>query len=153
MDTYNKDLTSIFLMYLDANNLYGWPMCKKLPLKGFNWAKNLDRYTPEFIKNYDDNSNLGYLLEVDIAYPKNLQKAHSDLPFLPERRKKLNASKYSKAIQKERKNNPSFLPDQKNKLVTTLYDKQTYVAQMSTLKQALNHGLISTKVHRVIRFV
>ena len=33
---------SSFLMYLDANNLYGWVMCKKLPLNGFLWAKNFD---------------------------------------------------------------------------------------------------------------
>ena len=50
------------------------------------WAKNLDIYTDKFIKNYDDNINLGYLLEADIEYPKQLQGAHSDLPFLPEKK-------------------------------------------------------------------
>ena len=56
-------------MYLDANNLYGWAMCKKLPLNRFIWAENSDRYTSDFIKNYAENSDLGYLLEVDISYP------------------------------------------------------------------------------------
>ena len=125
MPNYNKNHSSSYLQYLDANNLYGWAMCKKLPLNGYMWAKNLDIYTDKFIKNYDDNRNLGYLLEVDIEYPKQLQKAHSDLPFLPEK---------------------------KDKLLATLEDKQKYVVQMSTLKQALNHGLILKNIHRVIKF-
>ena len=112
-------------MYLDANNLYGWAMFKKLPLNGFLWAKNLNQYASDFIKNYDENSDLGYLLEVDINYPKHLRKLHSDLPFLPVKQ---------------------------NKLLTTLEDKKNYVVHISALKQALNHGLELEKVHRVIMF-
>ena len=83
-----------------------------------------------FIKNYDENSDKGYILEVDIEYPKNLRKLHSDLSFLPERMK----------INKC------------NKLVCTVQDKENYVAHIRFLKQALNHGLILKKVHRVIQF-
>ena len=61
---------------------------------------------------------------------KNLHKLHSDLPFLPERLK----------IKKVKK------------LVCTIEDKENYVVHIKTLKQALNHGLILTKVHRVIQF-
>ena len=64
-------------------------MCKKLPLNGFLWSKNLSKYTSDFIKNYDENSDLGYLLELDIKYPMHLHKLHSDLPFLPEKQNKL----------------------------------------------------------------
>ena len=39
-----------------------------------------------------------------------------------------------------------------NKLIATIQDKQKYVVTMSTLKQALNHGLILVKVHRVIEY-
>ena len=38
-------------------------------------------------KNYDKNSDTGYILEVDIEYPKGLHKLHSDLAFLPEKNK------------------------------------------------------------------
>ena len=53
-------------------------MSKKLALNGFLWAKNLNQYTSDFIKYYDENSNLGYLLEVDINYPKHLHELRSD---------------------------------------------------------------------------
>ena len=71
-----------------------------------------------FIKNYDENSDKRYILEVDVECPKNFHKLHSDLPFLPER---IKINKCSK-------------------LVCTLYDKENYVIHMRALKQALNYG-------------
>ena len=62
-------------------------MCKKLPVGDFKWVDDLSIFTEDFIKNYDENSNKGYIFEVDVEYPKNLHKLHSDLPFLPERMK------------------------------------------------------------------
>ena len=57
-------------MYLDANNLYGWGMPQKLPVNGFKWVKKLSKFNEDFIKIYDENSNKGYILEVDVEYPK-----------------------------------------------------------------------------------
>ena len=74
-------------MYLDANNLYGWAMCKMLPIGSFRWATNLSKYTEYYIKNYNENSDTGYFLEVDIEYPKTLWGLYKDLPFLPEKKK------------------------------------------------------------------
>ena len=74
-------------MYLDANNLYGWGMSQKLPGNGFKWVKKLSKSDEDFIKNYDENSNKRYILEVDVEYPKNLFNLHSDLPFLAEKKK------------------------------------------------------------------
>ena len=71
MKNYNKNIPSSYLMYLDANNLYGWAMCKKLSVSNFIWADDLSIYTENFIKNYDENSDYGSILEVDIEYPKN----------------------------------------------------------------------------------
>ena len=61
-------------------------------------------------------------------------------------------TRYSDPIQKVRKNNPFFPATQIPKLLTILCDKDRYIAQMSTLSQALNHGLVLEKVHRVIKF-
>ena len=130
MKNYNKDIPSSYLMYLDGNNLYGWEMCKKLPVTNFMWSDDLSRYTEDFIKNYDENSDYGSILEVDIEYPKTLWGLHKDLPFLAERRKLGNVEK----------------------VVTNIEDKENYVIHISALKQALNHGLILKKVHRVTEF-
>ena len=65
-------------------------MCKKLPVRDFKWLDNLSMFTEEFIKNYDENGDKGYTYEVDVEYPKKLCSVHSDLLFLPERRKSIN---------------------------------------------------------------
>ena len=130
MNNYNRYKEESFLQYLDANNLYGWAMSQKLPVSGFKWKKNMSKFNEEFIKNYDEDSNKGYVLEVDVKYPKNLHGLYEDLPFLPERMK----------------------IDKCKKLVCNLYDKTNYVVHIRSLKQALNQGLILKKVHRVIQF-
>ena len=105
-------------------------MSEPEPVNGFKWLEDLSKIDEDFIKNYDNDSDKGYILEVDVEYPKNLHDLHSDLKFLPERMKN----------------------DKCNKLVCNLYDKKNYVAHIRSLKQALNHRLILKKVHRVIRF-
>ena len=87
MKNYNKCKEESFLQYLGANNLYGWAVSQKLPVKGFKWQKNISKFTEEFKKNYDEDSDKGYILEVDVKYPKNLHGLHEDLPFLPKRMK------------------------------------------------------------------
>ena len=49
--------------------------------------KNTSKFNENFIKNYDEDSNIGYILEADAEYPKRLQNLHNDLPFLRERMK------------------------------------------------------------------
>ena len=91
-------------------------MSQKLPVNGFKWVKDLSKFNESFIKNYDGNSDKGYILEIDVEYPKNLHKLHIDLPFLPERKK----------IRKC------------HKLVCTVEDKENYFVHIRVLKQALN---------------
>ena len=130
MKNYDKNIESSYLMYLDANNLYGWVMSPKLHVNGFKWENDLSRFNEDFIKNYNENSDIGYFLEVDVEYPKKLFSSHKDLPFLPERKK----------LEKV------------EKLVCSIEDKEKYVIHIRALKQALNHGLILKRVHRVIQF-
>ena len=120
MKDYNKNIESSYIQYLDANNLYGWDMSQRLLVNNFKWVE-------EFIKNYNENSYKGYILEVDIKYPKKLQDLHSDLP---------------KRIK----------VDKCKKLVCDLHNKKEYVVHIESLKQALNHGLKLKRVHRIIEF-
>ena len=123
MKNYDKKIISSYLMYLNANNFYGWEMSQKLPVNGFEWVKKLSKFDERLITGNDENSNKGYFLEVDVEYPKNSLNLHMDLPFLPEKNK----------IKKC------------DKLVCNIYDKENYVAHIRALKQALNHGLILKK--------
>ena len=105
-------------------------MSQKLPVNGLEWEKKLSKFDERFIKNYNENSDKRYFLEVDVEYPKNLFSLHSDVPFLPERKK----------IEKC------------NQLICDFHDKKNYVFHTKALKQELNHGLILKKVPRVISF-
>ena len=84
MKNYNNSEKSYYIQFLDANNLYGWAMSKKLPVNEFKWTDN-NIINEEFIKNYNEKDKKGYILEVDIKYLKTLHDLHSDLLFLPER--------------------------------------------------------------------
>ena len=84
----------------------------------------------EFIRNYDEDSDMRYILEVTIDYPKDLHDLHKDLPFLP-LRMKINKC---------------------NKFLCNLYDRKNYIAQVRILKQALDHGLVFKKLHKVVIF-
>ena len=80
MQNYNNNEESPYIQYLDANNLYGWAMSKKLPVNGFKWTDSDKTAEPsakhvtneEFIKSYNENNDKGYIFEVDVKYPKGL---------------------------------------------------------------------------------
>ena len=57
-------------------------MSQLLPVDGFDWVKNLSKIDEDFIKNYEEDSNKGYIFDVDIEYPTELHHLHSDLLFL-----------------------------------------------------------------------
>ena len=105
MKNYNKNIESSYLMYLDASNLYRWAMSQKLPVNGFKWVKQeeLSKFNEDFIKNYDENGNIGYFLEVDIDYPKELFNLHKELPFLPKTKKVNKVEKLISSIEDKEK--------------------------------------------------
>ena len=86
MKNFNEDMISSYPIYLDASNLYGWAMPQKLPMNGFKWVNKLSQFNENFIRNCNENSDIGYFLEVDIDYPEKLCNLHKDLPFLPEKK-------------------------------------------------------------------
>ena len=132
MRNYDKNNESSYIAYLDANTLYGWVMSQILPVNGLKWVEKsrLSEFNEDFIKLYDEDSNTGYFLEVDVKYPKTLFNSHKDLPFLRE----------IKMVEKI------------EKLICSIEDKEKNVIHIRALKQALNHGLKFLKVHRVIQF-
>ena len=81
MKDYDKNKESSYIQYWDVNNLYGWAMLQKLPVNNFEWIKDTSQFNEDFIKNYNEESDEGYFLEVDVQYLKNLNELYNDLPF------------------------------------------------------------------------
>ena len=130
--SFNKNKLKKYLMYLDANNLYGCAMSEKLPTHGFKWL------TSGEMENLFNNrvvqiwEKTPCILEVDLEYPENLHDLHNDYPFCPER--------------VECKNGVE-------KLIPNLRDKTKYVIHYKNLIQCLKAGLKLKKIHRGIKFI
>ena len=105
-------------------------MCGKLPVKGFKWMVDISGIDENLVKSYNKNICKGYILKVDVDYPRELQDLHHYFPFLPEK----------------------IVVNNTQKLICNLQNKKDYVVHINVLKQALNHGLKLIKVHQVIEF-
>ena len=101
-DLYNPDEESIYLQYVDANNLYGWAMVQNLPTHGFLW-KDTEDFTPEKIDELVKKDKRGYLLEVDVKYPKELHKDRNELPFLVEKMKIKRVEKFVPNLKRKKR--------------------------------------------------
>ena len=114
-DRFDPKSERSYLQYLDANNLYGWAMSQPLPTVGFKWVD----VNPNEISDLATRTDKGYILEVDVSYPKELHNQHNDLPFMCERME-INGVE---------------------NLVPNLRDKKSYIIHIQALNQALQHGL------------
>lgn len=125
MPDFDPNESSSYLIYLDANNLYGWAMSQHLPVGEFEWVgPNTDFYI-------SNDADYGYILEVDLEYPDSLHNTHSDLPFCAEH-----------IIDESRQ----------KKLIPNLNNKIKYIIHYRNLIQCLENGLQLKKVHRILKF-
>ncbi|XP_068731100.1 uncharacterized protein [Montipora capricornis] len=149
MKTYDEKAPSKYIMYLDANNLYGWAMSQYLPTGGFRWLnkKQIDKID---LSKYKTDSNKGSILEVDLEYPKELHDLHNDYPLAPEKVKvnKDMLSNYCQEIADKFNVSTGLV----HKLVPTLSNKEKYVLHYRNLQLYTDLGLKITKVHRVLEF-
>ena len=144
MKNYEKDKEDSYIMYLDANNLYGWAMSQKLPTGKFKWGneENFD------LNNYKGDK--GCIIECDLEYPENLHDKHNMYPLAPEKLLIENdmLSPYCTEILNEFKM-------QKNtckKLIPNLMNKQKYVLHYKNLQLYLDLGMKLGKIHRLLEF-
>ena len=129
---FNKNKLSKYLMYLDANNLYGCAMSEKLPIHSFKWLTSGEMeklFNNRVVQVWEKTP---CILEVDLEYPENLHDLHNDYPFCPER--------------VECKNGVE-------KLIPNLRNKTKYVIHYKNLIQCLKAGLKLKKIHRGIKFI
>lgn len=152
LDSYNASLENSYIAYLDANNLYGHAMCRKLPKDGFEWVSASDfNHILEVVKRRNVNEmQRGYILECDLEYPQELHDSHSDYPLAPGRRTvtddMLSSLQISMrdALGQKSAGVPKLVPD--------LYNKEKYVVHAANLKFYMQQGLRVTKIHRIIQF-
>ena len=149
MKEYDEKAPSKYIMYLDANNLYGWAMSQYLPTGGFKWLKqnkidNLD------LGKYNEQSKKGLILEVDLEYPNELHDIHNDYPLAPEKVKVTEnmLSNYCKKIADKYNISTGLV----HKLIPTLSNKEKYVLHYRNLQLYIDLGLKVSKVHRVLEF-
>ena len=129
---FNKNIPSKYVMYVDANNLYGGAMSKKLPTHGFKWLTGGEMeklFNNQVLQVWEKTP---CILEVDLEYSKNLHDLHNDYPFCPERVECKNGVK---------------------KLIPNLRNKTKYPIHYRNLIQCLNAGMKLTKIHKGIKFV
>ena len=129
MENYNPGEESKYITYLDANSLYGWGMSQKLPYKNFRWVNEnkligLDPF------QIDTNGDTGYILQVDLEYPKELHEAHNDYPLAPE----------------------NITINKIDKLTPNLNNKTKYILHLKNLQLYLELGLKLTKIYKVFAF-
>ena len=128
---YDKNKPTKYLQYLDANNLYGWAMSQPLATREFCWVEFIEDRDPKtIVEKLVVKKDYGYLLEVDVRYPRNLHNYHNVLPFMCGNMK-INGVE---------------------RLVPNLYYKRKYVIHVGALAQALEHRLVIEKIHRAIEF-
>ena len=126
MQEFNPDLPKSYLMYFDANNLYGWAMSQYLPEGNFKWVST------DIDFSVSPTSDIGYILEVDLEYPKNIHDLHSDFPLCAE--------------------NIAIGGSKDRKLVPNLHNKSNYVLHYRNLIQCLQLGMKLVKVYRILQF-
>ena len=127
MKDFDPAEKSSFIVYLDANNLYGWAMSKPLPVGGFEW---MDEAELENWERFVDEEGIGCILEVDLEYPVELHDFHNDFPLAPEK----------------------MILGKVEKLTQNLRDKEKMVLHGKNLALFLSLGMKLKKVRRGLKF-
>ena len=149
MKSYDDSKSSKYIMYLGANNLYGWSMSQYLLYGKFKWLnqKQIDKFDVHLI---GENSLDGYILQVDLEYPNELYELHNDYPLASEKLKISHniLSKYCSSI--------AIKYDIKigsvNKLVSNLGNKSNHVLHYKILQLYLPLGMKLVSIHRILKF-
>ena len=142
---------SNYIMYWDANNLYGWAMSQALPYKDLKFNNDVKL---EDILNTPDDSEVGYIVECDFNFPEHLHDKFREFPPCPETLTP-NMEWFSQ-FQKEVGEKSGIIKNEKyrgtNKLVPHLMEHKNYVLHYRNLKFIKELGVEVTHMHKVLSF-
>ena len=146
---YDESLEKSFICYWDVNNLYGAAMLEYLPYDEFEWLSDDEIYGINF-NCVSAESDVGYILKVDLKYPKELHDLHNDYPLASEKLKvsKDMLSGYCLSIAEKYDVKVGDVA----KLIPNLRDKSCYVLHYRTLQFYVSLGMVVGKINRVLRF-
>lgn len=153
MKNYDVNDISSYIIYLDANNLYGHAMIQKLPTGDLKWIEptadvgNLHDY----INSLECDDDVGYFVECDLHYPKELHDLHNSYPLAVEK-KTINENELSPYQLNQLKTHDEKHSEKIEKLIPNFYDKKDYVCHIKNLKYYIEKGLIVTKINRIVQF-
>ena len=137
---------STFITDLDMNNLYGLEMSQYLPYSGFKWLKNVGEFD---MMSINEESLIGYSLEVDLKYPDKLHELHNDYPIAPE--KLVVSSDILSNYCKKIADKYEIKVGDVRKLIPNFGNKTNYVVHYRNLQLYLSLGMKLTKTHKVLK--
>jgi hypothetical protein len=142
---YDSSNPHSYIFYVDANNLYGWAMSEKLPVRNFKFLSEHEVGATDFCKVPDD-SRTGYIVECDLEYPESLHDSHNDYPLAPESVivTKDMLSPYCRSFENKHIDCKKLIPNLRN--------KTKYVTHYRNLKLYVSLGMRVSKIHRVLSF-
>jgi len=155
LSDYDKTKEDSYIIYVDANNLYGHSMSQPLPTGNFKFDKQIEKYTKDYIMSLNPNGNKGCLLKVDLKYPECLHDKHNDYPLAPEKMdiKYKDISDYNMIILQDlSKSELDGEAIESSKLVPNLNDKKDYVLDFRNLQFYMSQGMELIEVKEVITF-
>ena len=147
---YNPNKPTTYIIYLDANNLYGWAMSQPLPFADFRFVDAAEWSTIDWLAQ-TENQPVGYFIECDLEYPATLHDLHNDYPLACERLCISTEMLSENQIRLKRNYNMSR-SNSYSKLIPSFLPKRKYLAHYLLLRYYLEHGLKLRTVHRVIAF-
>ncbi|CAN8028499.1 unnamed protein product, partial [Ixodes persulcatus] len=147
---FDPDTEVPHILDLEMNGLYASTMRQYLPCADFRWLDRAEIDALHFQQVPDDASE-GYILEVDLDYPRELHDSHADFPLAPEKQGVPLEwlSPYQKALVEK-----LHLPQRESErgLLLTFYPKSNYIIHYRNLKLYLELGLKLKVIHRVLKF-
>ena len=169
-DRYVKSDENKKILYIDANNLYGWAMSQSLPFDEIQFLSPNTFPSLEEILNTPDDAETGYFLEVDLKYPNEIKQKTKNFPFAPQNKTSpiqyiseqlkngkeivmegVNQNALENFIDYLKKTKPkSYIPHKK--LICDWTDKKKYLVHYRMLKFYVKHGMNVEKVHDVVSF-
>ena len=151
---WNMNKLKSFLLYLDANNLYGWAMMQYLPTGNFRWIRDeqkLASLRDEIISNEMENDiPEDYILKVKLAYPRELHPSHTDYLLAVERMKVRPEWLSDKQHELIDRSGQRYVPTEK--LIPNLFDKDKYVVHRRNLQYYINQGMVLEHIYEAIKF-